>query len=152
MSMIPLRIGRKISDPARGWESILPFFCIMEKKGKVEPMDYVTRVEYDEHSKRMDDEHRRMNRRIGDMEEEIKRLSMIALSVEKLAMNMENMCREQQEQGERLREQGEQIASIKSGPSDTWTRIKNKAVDSIVTAVMTAFAIGVVVMIAQYIK
>ena len=153
MSMIPLRIGRKISDPARGWESILPFFCIMKKKGKVEPMDnYILRAEYEEHSKRMEDEHRRMNHRIGKMEDDLKRLETITLSVEKLALNMENMCKEQQEQGERLREQGEQIASMKSGPADTVTRIKDKAIDAVVNTIMTALAVGMVLMIAQYIK
>lgn len=113
---------------------------------------YITRAEYDEHSKRMDDEHRRMNHRLGNAEEEIKRISTIASSVEKLALNMENMCREQQEQGERLKEQGEQIASMKSGPADTVTRIKDKAIDAVVNTIMTALAVGMVLMIAQYIK
>ena len=64
--------------------------------------DYIIRAEHNEYVKRMEDEHHRMNRRIGLLEEEVRQISQIASSVEKLAVNMENMLKEQQEQGERL--------------------------------------------------
>ena len=63
----------------------------------------ISRAEYEEHNRRMDDEHHRMNRRIELLEEEVRQISQIASSVEKLANNMEGMLKEQQEQGEHSR-------------------------------------------------
>lgn len=105
----------------------------------------ISRAEYEEHNRRMDDEHHRMNRRIELLEEEVRQISQIASSVEKLATNMEGMLKEQQEQGERL-------ATLEKEPADTWNRIKSKALDTAVGLVCGAFVTGAVLMIAQYIK
>lgn len=63
---------------------------------------YVTRVEYEEHNKRMEDEHARQNHRISLLEKATEQNNKLLISVEKLALNMENMQKEQKEQGERL--------------------------------------------------
>ena len=107
--------------------------------------DYIARAEHNEYVKRMEDEHHRMNRRIGLLEEEVRQISQIASSVEKLAINMENMLKEQQEQGERLEK-------LEREPGDTWQRIKNKALDTAVGLIFGAFITGVAFMVAQYIK
>lgn len=105
----------------------------------------ISRAEYEEHNRRMDDEHHRMNRRIELLEEEVRQISQIASSVEKLANNMEGMLKEQQEQGER-------IAAMEREPVDTLNRIKGKALDTAVGLICGAFVTGAVMMIAQYIK
>lgn len=64
--------------------------------------EYITRPEHDEFCKRMEDEHKRQNRRLGELEEDVRQIGAIATSVEKLAVNMENMAKEQKQQGERL--------------------------------------------------
>lgn len=67
------------------------------------PMDApVTRAEYEEHNKRMDDEHARQNQRIAVLEKAVEENNKLLVSVEKLATSMENMQRELQEQGDRL--------------------------------------------------
>ena len=86
----------------------------------------ITRAEYDEHNRRMEDEHRWMNRRLELLEESVQQNGSIVLSVEKLANNMEGMLKEQERQGERL--------------------------EAIVGAPASAFAVGVVLIIAEYIK
>ena len=63
---------------------------------------YVSRLEYDEHSKRMEDEHRRMNHRLSDLEKGTEENHKLLVSVEKMALNMEIMQKEQISQGKRL--------------------------------------------------
>lgn len=112
----------------------------------------ISRAEYEEHNKRMEDEHHRINRRIALLEEQTKQIGQIAVSTEKMAINMENMLEEQREQGRKLDAQGDRIAAMEKGPGDTWQRIKNKALDTGVGLVFGAFVTGAVMMVAQYIK
>ena len=86
---------------------------------------YVSRVEYEEHNKRMDDEHRRMNHRLNAVEIATEQNNKLLISVEKLALNMENMQKEQAAQ------RGE-IEEIKGRDGKKW----RKATDYIITAVI----------------
>lgn len=63
---------------------------------------YVTRLEYEEHNKRMDDEHERTNARLKILEEDKEASNKLLVSIEKMAINMENMQKEQLNQGKRL--------------------------------------------------
>ena len=63
--------------------------------------NYITRQEHAEHAKRMEDEHRRQNYRIGELEKATEQNHKLLISVEKLAVNMETMQKEQQKQGGR---------------------------------------------------
>ncbi len=63
---------------------------------------YITRGEHAEFVKRMDDEHRRINKRLSDHDNATKQLNDLVNAVGKLAVNMENVLREIQSQGERL--------------------------------------------------
>ncbi len=112
----------------------------------------ILRAEYEEHKKRMEDEHHRINRRIALLEETTKQIGQIAASTEKMAINMENMLEEQREQGKKLDSQGDRIAAMEKGPGDTWQRIKYKALDTGVGLIFGAFATGAVMLAAQYIK
>lgn len=51
---------------------------------------------------RLEEEDKRQNHRIDDMEEDIKHTNSLATSVERLAVNMESMLKEQEKQGKRL--------------------------------------------------
>ena len=105
----------------------------------------IERAEYEEHNRRMDDEHHRINRRIEVLEEEVREFKLISSNVERLATNMESMIEEQKKQGERL-------VTLEKGPGDTWNRIKAKALDTGVGLVCGAIITGLVLMMAQYIK
>ena len=106
--------------------------------------EYITRAEHEEFCKRMEGEHRRQNRRIELLEEEVRQISSIAVSVEKLATNMGGMLKEQERQGERL-------DKLEKEPGDTWQHIKAKALDTAVGLIAGAIVTGAVIMAAQYI-
>ena len=58
--------------------------------------------EHEEFAKRQDAENRRQNKRIDELEENVRQLGAFTTSVEKLASSMESMLKEQEKQGERL--------------------------------------------------
>lgn len=84
---------------------------------------YITRREYEEHNKRMDDEHKRQNHRISELEKVTEQNNKLLISVEKLAVNMETMQKEQQKQGERLEAQGEEIEELKNRDGEKWRKV-----------------------------
>lgn len=110
----------------------------------MEITEYISRQEHEEFCRRMEDEHHRQNRRLGLLEEEVRQISSIALSVEKLATNMEGMLKEQERQGERL-------DKLEKEPGDTWQHIKAKALDTAVGLIAGAVVTGLAVMAVQYI-
>ena len=87
--------------------------------------DYITRPEHDEFQKRIDEEHRRLNKRMDMAEGNIKEMNRLATSVEKLALNMENMLKEVEAQGRRL-------TVLEGRDGEMW----RKAVGYLVTAVI----------------
>ena len=64
--------------------------------------DFVPIREHEEFAKRQDAENRRQNKRIDELEENVRQLGALTTSVEKLASSMESMLKEQEKQGERL--------------------------------------------------
>ena len=64
--------------------------------------EYIKRHEHTEFVKRMEDEHRRQNRRMDEVEEAIRHYGALTVSVERMAVSMEQMLTEQQRQGTRL--------------------------------------------------
>lgn len=91
--------------------------------------DFWSRREQEQYAQRMEDEHHRQNRRIGELEKALEQNNKLLISVEKLALNMENMQKEQKEQGDRLEK-------LESRDGEMW----RKVVGYVVTAV-----IGIVV-------
>lgn len=86
---------------------------------------YITRLEYEEHNKRMDDEHRRMNHRLAAVETATEQNNKLLLSVEKLAINMENMQKEQQAQREEIEE-------IKGRDGNKWREVAKYVVVTLI--------------------
>lgn len=62
----------------------------------------ISRAEHNEFVKRMEEDHKRTNHRLSDLEKAFEQNNKLLVSVERLATNMENMQKEQQEQGSRL--------------------------------------------------
>ena len=54
--------------------------------------EYVTRLEYDEHNRRTDDEHRRINRRMEIVEESVRQIGELTASVREMAVSMNSMA------------------------------------------------------------
>lgn len=62
----------------------------------------ITRAEYEEYQKRIEDEDHRQNKRIEQLEENTKQINALTVSIEKLAQSVESMVKEQEAQGKRL--------------------------------------------------
>ena len=75
--------------------------------------EFLTIEEHREFSKRMDEENARQNKRLGELEENVRDITKLAVSVERLATNMETMNKE-------LAKQGERLEKIESEPADRW--------------------------------
>ncbi len=91
--------------------------------------DYITRPEHEEFSRRMEDEHKRQNRRIGALEETVREIGQLTSSVEKLAINMENMLHNQEHQGERL-----EVLEARDGKR--WRKVADHVITTIVGIIL----------------
>ena len=66
--------------------------------------NYIGRQEHDEFCRRMEDEHKRINHRVADLEETVRQIGELTASIEKLALSVESMAQSQTRQEERLEE------------------------------------------------
>lgn len=89
----------------------------------------ISRAEHEEFRKRIDGENKRQNRRIDLLEESVKQLNSLTLSVEKLASNMENMLKEQGRQGKRLEK-------LENRDGEKWRKVTGYVVTTIVGIVV----------------
>lgn len=62
----------------------------------------ISRAEYEEYKKRLDEENKRQDKRIELLEESTKQISALTVSIEKLAQSVQSMVKEQEAQGKRL--------------------------------------------------
>lgn len=62
----------------------------------------ITRAEHEEFRRRMEEEHKRQDKRIALLEEQTREIGEQNASIERLAVNMEHMLTEQVAQGKRL--------------------------------------------------
>lgn len=91
--------------------------------------EYITREEYDEHNLRMEDEHKRQNRRIEQLEKDSKTQTQTLIAIERIAVSVENMQNELSDQGKRLDE-------LESHDGEMWRKVIGYVVSSIVGAVI----------------
>ena len=91
----------------------------------------ITRAEHNEFARRMEDEHHRQNRRIGELEKSVETFGKIAGSVERLASNMESMVKEQERQGKRL-------DTLEKKPADNWNTITKAILSGLGSAIAGA--------------
>lgn len=102
-------------------------------------MDYITRVEYEEYTKRMNDEHKRQNHRISEIENNFRQLHALTLSIEKLAFNVENMENS-------IHRQWERIEKLEETPKSNWNKLK----DGILGAIASAIGVAIVMAIVKF--
>lgn len=99
----------------------------------------ISRAEHNEFVKRMEDEHHRINHRIGAVEDKVEEIGSLTASVAKLASSMEQMLKEQQKQGERL-------DTLEGRDGELWRKAVGYVVTTIISIVVGfAFAkLGIV--------
>ena len=92
--------------------------------------DFVSRAEYDERLKRVDDENNRQNHRLDKLENLMERINDLTIAVKELATNMRLMQQEQERQGERLE-------SLEAEPAENWKTTVKTIITVIVSAAVT---------------
>ena len=89
----------------------------------------ITRAEHEEFRRRMEEEHKRQDKRIEILEENTEKLNTLNTSIEKLAVNMESMLKEQLQQGNRL-----EILEYRDG--EMWRKVVGYAITTIIGIVL----------------
>lgn len=102
--------------------------------------NYITREEHKEFVKRLEAEDHRQNRRIEVLEENVRQIGALTVSVEKMASSMENMAQE-------LGHQGERLAELEKIPGKNWDTLKS----GLLGALATAVAGGVIAAVINFI-
>lgn len=64
----------------------------------------ISREEHEEFARRMEDEHKRINHRVADLEDTVRQIGELTASVERLAQSVESMAKSQSRQEARLEE------------------------------------------------
>lgn len=82
--------------------------------------------------------------RIDDLEAQNQAIQDLALSVKELTINMSNMLEEQ-------RRQGKDIEKLKAEPAERWSSMKRTVFNQMIGAGAAALAIGLIIMMAQYV-
>ena len=85
---------------------------------------------HEEYAKRMEDEHRRQNKRISTLEETVKDISSLTASVESLARSVEQMAKAQEKQGERLE-------TLEGRDGEKWRKVASYVLTFVIGAVLS---------------
>lgn len=103
----------------------------------------ILRPEFNEFSKRVDEENHRQNRRIDLLEENVRRIDTMTTSIKEMSVIMKNMLSE-------LEKQSERIEKLEKEPIETNKLIKNEIIKTIVGAAIGGLitAIAAVLVIA----
>ena len=77
----------------------------------------------------MQDEHKRQNHRIDELEKAFEQNNKLLISVEKLALSMENMQKE-------LRDQSNRLDTIEGRDGEMWRKVVGYVVTAVIGAVI----------------
>lgn len=89
----------------------------------------ITRAEHEEFKKRLESWNNRQDKRIELLENSVKNLEKLSISIEKLATNMENMLKEQIEQGKR-------IEVLENRDGEMWRKVTGYIVTAIIGIIL----------------
>lgn len=90
---------------------------------------YMLHIEHEEYAKRIEEEQKRQDKRIEEIEIAQKENNRLLLSVERLAVSMEGMKKEQEEQGERLE-------ILESRDGEKWRKAEWAVIAALIAAVI----------------
>lgn len=92
--------------------------------------DVISRKEHEEFARRMEDEHKRVNHRLNDLEDTVRQIGELTASVEKLALSVESMAKSQTKQEDRLEE-------LESRDGKMWRKVSSYVLTTVIGAVLT---------------
>lgn len=91
--------------------------------------EFVSQKEHEEFSRRMEDEHRRINHRLKDLEETVREVGKLTASVEKLAQSVQQMAKSQGRQEERLEE-------LEGRDGEMWRKVTGYVITAVISIVV----------------
>lgn len=100
----------------------------------------ITRQEHEEFAKRQDEENKRQNRRISLLEDSVRQMNALTVSVEKMAVNMENMLAEQRKLSDRME-------VLEKEPAETNKQIKQAIITTISGTVVGAVTTAILMIL-----
>ena len=90
----------------------------------------ISREEHEEFRRRMEDEHKRINHRVAELEETVRQIGELTQSVQKLALSVESMAKTQTKQGVRLEELEDRDGAM-------WRKVSSYVLTTIIGAILT---------------
>ncbi len=91
--------------------------------------NYLPMPVHAEYAKRMEEEHKRQNKRIDALEVKVTEIGELTVSVASLAQSVEQMVKEQKEQGERLK-------TLEARDGETWRKVTGYALTALISALV----------------
>lgn len=92
--------------------------------------EYLPVAVHEEYARRMDDEHKRQNKRITDLETTVKDINSLTASVASMAKSIEQMAKAQEKQNERLK-------VLEDRDGEMWRKVVGYVVTFVVGAVLS---------------
>ena len=90
---------------------------------------YLLKSVHEEFATRMDEEHKRQNRRISDLETNVKDIGSLTTSVASLAKSVEQMAKAQEKQATRL-------DALEQKPAKKWESFVDKVIWAVAAALI----------------
>ena len=102
--------------------------------------DYIRREEHEEFARRMEEEHRRTNKRLELLEENVQQLADLTASVRELTVSVGNLA---EKQGDMIT----RVDALEKEPAKNWSAMKS----GIIGAAAAAIGSGLVAAVAHFI-
>lgn len=103
--------------------------------------DFITRPEHEEFSRRMEEEHKRTNKRLELLEENVQQLADLTASVRELTVSVGNLAEKQGDMVTR-------VDALEKAPAKNWGTLKT----GILGAVAAAIGSGLVAAVVAFIR
>lgn len=105
--------------------------------------DAVTRQEHREFALRMESEHKRLteedqrqNHRINELEENVKEIHKLTVSMERMSANMQSMLEAIERQGNLIEKQNDRIGRIEEEPAEDYKQIKMLIITTFIASII----------------
>ena len=98
---------------------------------------YVTWEVHNEFARRLDDQESRQDARLSSLEDAVREMTRLTVSVEKMATSLENMAAEQKKQGERL-------TAIEEKPAKRWDAVISGIISGVIGILIGLVSAGII--------
>lgn len=90
----------------------------------------ISRAEHEEFAKRIDAQEKRQDKRLELLEENVREIGALTVSVQKLAQSLQSMVKEQEQQGRRLQ-------ALESRDGEKWRKLMGYIATALTSGAVT---------------